>query len=832
MRDARTGGRLGGVTLEMSLKPVRAYDERTLAELARTVVDQWRPLLQTAARTEVMLWASDGSELLDFRGDLAERFEWGAYIGFANLGHDAYGKPVPPARQGVLYTEAPARPTYGDLRRLVATLRAALADELGTEVRIGTTFDTGPEFAESDFKFVRHPEVMARGTDIGIASNVAMLRHGTSLHADPREYAGFPRGVPEGTSFGTFLGRQTAAYLPAMGFDYLWLSNGFGFSWYAWTAAGSAFDGERFDGAAAARSREATLRFWEDFRAEFDGEVRVRGTNHTVGIDVGSDGVPSQEIFERGYVSMPPPNSPWGPLNRDFGIELTGYMSRIAVPDDPSFMFRFYANDPWFWQQPWWDFYHREPFDIDLMTSVARLSDEGAARTADHVQILAIDTSRGELDERCGREVSTAILQSLEAQPDEAGPLVWVYPYEEYHAPPAAADAGGLARGYGEDLALTAAVGCGLPVNTVCSTSDISGALASGTLLGRILVAPTTVLRPSAGRPQGVRAALESHLRGGGDVLLYGSLGGLGDLARDWLGLDSTAPPVEGSADLIGFDRVAADTVDGVSATVRPRIRHVAVLSDGGLVEVAASPDGDGSAADGEVVIEADVDGERRAYLARSRPVGATGGRLVWVRGSSAGIDVTTDDTGTRAPSDGDRHLDPGVLLRAAAGLLGLVVRHELRTPSSDPVVSTVHRSNGAYWFSSYAADTTVRVAYRLPAGAPVLMTRECFYDADGTAVYQPSKSVRAECRVLIERAEPGVISCRDLAPQPAAMIRSIEVTGLRAADITLLPPPGAGGTLRIEVDGEELDEPLARYRTHGGAIPLRGITGAVSLTW
>ena len=36
--------------------------------------------------------------------------------------------------------------------------------------------------------------------------------------------------IPEGMSLGTFLGGQSQHFLTDLGFDYLWLSNGFGFS--------------------------------------------------------------------------------------------------------------------------------------------------------------------------------------------------------------------------------------------------------------------------------------------------------------------------------------------------------------------------------------------------------------------------------------------------------------------------------------------------------------------------------------------------------------------------------------------------------------------------
>lgn len=43
------------------------------------------------------------------------------------------------------------------------------------------------------------------------------------------KYAAFPDGIPDGTPPGTFLGRQVNALFGALGFDFRWFSNGFGF---------------------------------------------------------------------------------------------------------------------------------------------------------------------------------------------------------------------------------------------------------------------------------------------------------------------------------------------------------------------------------------------------------------------------------------------------------------------------------------------------------------------------------------------------------------------------------------------------------------------------
>src|SRR5690606_10022458 len=110
------------------------------------------------------------------------------------------------------------------------------------------------------------------------------------------------------------------------------------------------FNGESFGRVDAGDVADRILGFWRDFRAECDYPIEVRGTNFTTGIDLASDCVPADEIYDGGFIVAPPPNYPSGALNYDFGLEMAGYMSRIANLPGKDFPFRYYPNDPWFWQ--------------------------------------------------------------------------------------------------------------------------------------------------------------------------------------------------------------------------------------------------------------------------------------------------------------------------------------------------------------------------------------------------------------------------------------------------------------------------------------------------
>ena len=146
------------------------------------------------------------------------------------------------------------------------------------------------------------------------------------LHADAQAYAAYPDGIPEGEPFALFLGRQIREYCRDIGFDYVWLSNGFGFSAVAWDYLGPGFDGEHF---------------LPEERARISGRFKKPGRIFIVVIPRSrwKYGVPTlllvwilrrmawilHGLYDSGYVRLPPPNSPWGALNFDFGLEIAGY---------------------------------------------------------------------------------------------------------------------------------------------------------------------------------------------------------------------------------------------------------------------------------------------------------------------------------------------------------------------------------------------------------------------------------------------------------------------------------------------------------------------------
>ena len=419
------------VTLEMSLKPFKQTDEGYIKNVCNKIFEQWRPLLKNRKTISVMLWAGDGSEILDYSGNRNDTFEWCRFIGTANLPYLEKDAPLETSlhERKQDYIKNPPKMTYGILKSIIDCIKEEGKRAFPHAViRVGETFDIGPEFAISDFKYNRHPEICSGS----ILDKFGFVDATALLHSDSRSYAAYPNGIPEGTPFGTFLGKQSECFLKDMGFDYLWLSNGLGFSADPWKKTGKIFDGEKYYPEKLGDTKQKVFDFWRLFRAECTFPLETRGTNNSVGIDYASDGVPLYDIYNAGFDIVAPPNSPWAALNDNYGLEIMGHMTRICELPNDRFPFRYYIHDPWWVNSPWYDRYDGSPCDIYLPMAISRINSDGNVETANSLNILTIDNSYGDMPDQCVNEPIPHLLKAEKDASDEPSPFVWVYPLREY----------------------------------------------------------------------------------------------------------------------------------------------------------------------------------------------------------------------------------------------------------------------------------------------------------------------------------------------------------------------------------------------------------------
>ncbi len=816
------GYRFNDVQLEMSLKPFWDNTPETREAVCRELFQQWGPLCRWSESISIMLWIGDGSEILEYEGDLDFEFEWARYHGSAN---DIHAKPVAdtgdaghtainghvlgrdPERRGVhlrsyLYRPEPAKFSFRWLKGLVETLKRVGHEVTGKRILVGETFDIGPEFAVSRFKYEWHREICGGGALFG----GKFIRCDVTIDGDTRKYAGYPTGIPQGTTVGAFVGRQTRHFFEDIGFDFLWLSNGFGFALEPWALTGAIFDGETFHEEAAEGTAKEILRFWRELREELpDAPIRTRGTNLATGIDLASDASPIREIFRDVAQVDAPVNSPWAALDGDVGLELSGWMSHIARLPHPGYRYRYYIHDAWWLNSPWLDRYQRHPFDIYLPLSVSRLKADATVEPPSDLAFLSIDDSHGCLPPQVPVEVTAHILHAREFQPDAAAPLVWVYPFDAYHELVTGPVKNPALPFFG-DWFVRGLITHTVPVNTVSDSVELMELLDKNPAA----LDGTTLLAPVLPDSFGLNARLLAFAEGGGRVLFYGPLAEASSV-RGALGLE-LAEPLDGDF-----------YVEGEAP-----IRHLPFLSAGGWAET------------GEALVSGIKDGETRAACAlKELP---SGGKIGWVRGSLATSEYDPEKRnkvlGPRLNElPGEEFLATETLARLVLSRMGLGVEVRKAQANDDDPMLCVHRHRNAFVFSGYQPASTSAVALRFRLGAPLFIGEQNRVE-DGATTYSGRTSWHQVCRFFVEQEEASLVECRIVPPIQHGYALRLLVTGLKNATVHFLPEPGTAE--KVEV----LREPMFPYFTGDFLTPTRsrregsevltvaGVNGEVIFSW
>lgn len=756
------------VCLEISLKPFKSTDNNFVESVCRKVFTQWQELAASADKIAVMMWTSDGSELLDYKGNLEDTFEWDRFIGGANQKQN-WNKTTDPDGRGLHtrhydYMENPPVMHYKDLKNIIATLKKVGKEITGKDIEVGETFDPGPEFALSDFKYNRHNEI-CEGASMGAKSMVCCYY---SLNGDDVSYAAYPNGIPDGTPFGEFLGKQSQIFLKDMGFDYIWLSNGFGFGTETWGVTGALYNGEEFFPEKIKNCEEKIAEFWKLFRTYCSYPIETRGTNLTVGVDYSSDAVNHKMIYEEVENLLPPPNSPWAALDGNFGLELAGYMSRAAELPAEDYLFRFYIHDPWWLNSPWIDRYEGKPHDIYLPMSCARLNKKGETVVANHLNLLSVDNSFGEMPERVPREVTPYLIDAYNIAPDEAAPFVWIYPFREYST----MASGRLEKSFFEDWYIIAAINRSLPLSTVISTDNFVALRKENPefLKTRILVSPV----PEKG--SAVTDTLIDFANSGGKVMLYGSLKDADERLVSALNLEI-------KDELTGLFRAekSSELDNLVNGAYADTLFYDGNLTDGGLTAVAKD--------NAKVLISAKQNDKTRTIALTVDT--KNGGKISWCRGSDCSRKATEDDDAVKSDTTVNAEFFPvEIILRAQAEEMGFTVKvKKLDKTVKDPVV-LMHRNAHSVWFSGYCPDTTVKIGLKTPIGAPLLLANETYIE-NGIANYHFPRAWRHECRVFVEQESMNSIHAIEAISTQMGIGRRIQVSGLKNATVYVLPKNG-----------------------------------------
>lgn len=738
------------ITLEMSFKPFMETSDEYIRKVTKKVCLQWRMLVKNAEQISVLLFVGDGSEILDYKGNLNDEFPWGSFIGNAQN------------PEGILYRDNPVKMSYAIVKKVVMSFRdEAVKLFPNKKIRIGAMFDIGPEFTISEFKYKRHTELLVH--DEGVFGK--FLDCTGIMHADDYPYAGYPNGVPEGIPFATFFGRQVNIYLTDLGFDYLWLSNGMGFSAQPWKTEGKIFSEGKFYPNKIQEKSNEVLKFWENFRKECpDFRVETRGTNFTVGIDYSTDAVCAYDLYKRNFNFLPPPNSPMAAINGNYGLELIGHLSRIAEIPDEDFLFRYYIHDPWFKNSPWYDRYEGQPHDIYLPMSLSRINKDGVTKTANHFDILSIDNSYGTLPDSCVVEPMPHILRALKEKADMPAPFVWLYPVKEYTS---VRDEKKLNEMFVLDWMFTDAANNTFPMSSVISTDNFER-------VDKCIFKNSIIVTMIPYADSTWEKSVLEYINDGGKIILVGGLDNESDKIRNLLKIGVVKN--DDKEEFVMSGDWMKDTVSEGNYSNKLVVNR---LENAGLLNT----------------VNLEEDDEYTIVTEDGFLIGKGKDNVYWYRGIMSAPYIP-DQTIMSFPPENER-VSGGALLRCAARYFGWDIRLNRTIISSSAPIMSISRYDNGFLFSTCFPDTTVEMSLRTPYGAPLMIGYETAYK-NGRTHYRFPRAEHRECRIFVESSEDSVISCREMFPGALGPKqrgrRRLSITGLKNATIRYFPETYAIG--------------------------------------
>ena len=149
----------------------------------------------------------------------------------------------------------------------------------------------------------------------------------------------------------------------------------------------------------------------------------------------------------------------------------------------------------------------------------------------------------------------------------------------------------------------------------------------------------------------------------------------------------------------------------------------------------------------------------------------------------------------------------------------------------------SVSRNLNAFYLSIFCPDTLVEEHLRFPFGAPIMSGLETELK-NGAAAYRLPNTTSRECRVFVEQAQPGVVTCHEVCSVYTGISRRLLVTGLKDADVTFFPETGSEKRLEILPDpqGPYLEGnfiiPEFTVNGFGTCVKLKNISGPVMFSW
>ncbi|MDF2648089.1 MAG: hypothetical protein K0Q73_3894, partial [Paenibacillus sp.] len=451
--------------------------------------------------------------------------------------------------------------------------------------------------------------------------------------------------------------------------------------------------------------------------------------------------------------------------------------------------------------------------------SVARVNAEGGLESPRIVEILTIDTEKGELNEDVPMEIIPHMKKAFKDAPDQPGILTWLYPFRELHEA-MAESARHTSDVFFNDWFVRNAINNGLPLNTVLSTDDFFAMQED--VMHKL---QDTILFTSAFWIKGEKAQrIVEYVRNGGKIIVYGTVE---DPALLELLNLRTEHGLEGTFSVnlsLSEDTITNDAHQGDKG--RHLLQHCSHITGGGISEVVDDT------ADRFTQLHATVnqDGLERVFTLSRALSEWNGGKAGWIRGSlpfqTAGV--------THLPlRQTDEYMDASVLVRYLLQPFGYSLFQTRVEEAAHHALFFVARHDNGFMLTGCKQDTSVTLQLRFPDGAPVIIGQTAVIDEEAVS-YALDRTFHEECRLFVKQKQSSRVSSRENQPFPTPKkrtVRNISVYNLQDAEVTIYPPlaPLQAGIVEVKHGDQYLD---LSGKIAGNRVRLSHITGTIDISW
>jgi len=175
--------------------------------------------------------------------------------------------------------------------------------------------------------------------------------------------------------------------------------------------------------------------------------------------------------------------------------------------------------------------------------------------------------------------------------------------------------------------------------------------------------------------------------------------------------------------------------------------------------------------------------------------------------------------------------------MRKVLRKLGIFIHFSCDNMKTKTPVPVISRHENAFYFAGYNPDTTVKIRFQMPQGAPLFTTSDTRI-VNGSAEYSLPVAWRKECRIFIKQKENGTVKTRIIFSGMAGVKRRIKISGLKNADISFFHEPDSLKTLKVLknpvnpflvgdfLEFEKRDDESGQY------VIVRNVSGEVLFSW